>query len=168
MLRWDLPVPRSGKPKRALSALFVEASMGLEPMIRVLQTLALATWPRRHSFNNRGLLTENPVLQSAILNHLSGRWDSNPRPSPWQGDVLPLNHARRASRSGRECREPGSNWRHHNFQSCALPTELSRPVKVPCSKQARILHAEKLIVKQAYKYFTSFLHARYIRVTSIP
>ena len=24
----------------------------------------------------------------------SGRWDLNPRPSPWQGDVLPLNHAR--------------------------------------------------------------------------
>lgn len=24
----------------------------------------------------------------------SGRWDSNPRPSPWQGDVLPLNYAR--------------------------------------------------------------------------
>ena len=20
---------------------------------------------------------------------LSGRWDSNPRPSPWQGDILP-------------------------------------------------------------------------------
>ncbi len=26
----------------------------------------------------------------------SGRWDSNPRPSPWQGDVLPLNHARKS------------------------------------------------------------------------
>src|SRR5574340_133693 len=26
------------------------------------------------------------------------------------------------------CREPESNWRHHNFQSCALPTELSRLV----------------------------------------
>jgi hypothetical protein len=25
---------------------------------------------------------------------LSGRWDSNPRPSPWQGDVLPLYYAR--------------------------------------------------------------------------
>ena len=25
----------------------------------------------------------------------SGRWDSNPRPSPWQGDVLPLNYTRR-------------------------------------------------------------------------
>jgi hypothetical protein len=34
------------------------------------------------------------ALQSTILNRLSGRWDSNPRPSPWQGDVLPLNHAR--------------------------------------------------------------------------
>ena len=31
-------------------------------------------------------------LQSSML---SGRWDSNPRPSPWQGDVLPLYYARR-------------------------------------------------------------------------
>ncbi len=30
-----------------------------------------------------------------LCNDLSGRWDSNPRPSPWQGDVLPLNHARK-------------------------------------------------------------------------
>jgi hypothetical protein len=29
--------------------------------------------------------------------------------------------------AGRECREPESNWRHRNFQSRALPTELSRP-----------------------------------------
>ena len=35
------------------------------------------------------------IHQSTILNHLSGRWDSNPRPSPWQGDVLPLYYARR-------------------------------------------------------------------------
>ena len=28
--------------------------------------------------------------------------------------------------SGRECRDPGSDWGHHDFQSCALPTELSR------------------------------------------
>ena len=25
---------------------------------------------------------------------LSGRWDSNPRPTPWQGVVLPLYYAR--------------------------------------------------------------------------
>ncbi len=26
----------------------------------------------------------------------------------------------------RECRDPGSNWGHRDFQSRALPTELSR------------------------------------------
>jgi hypothetical protein len=45
--------------------------MGFEPMIRVLQTLAL------------------PLGHVAESDYLSGRWDSNPRPSPWQGDVLP-------------------------------------------------------------------------------
>ncbi len=29
---------------------------------------------------------------------------------------------------GRECRDPGSNWGHRDFQSRALPTELSRQV----------------------------------------
>ena len=28
------------------------------------------------------------------LEYWSGRWDSNPRPSPWQGDALPLSHFR--------------------------------------------------------------------------
>jgi hypothetical protein len=47
--------------------------MGFEPMIRVLQTLAL------------------PLGHVAMVNRneKSGRWDSNPRPSPWQGDILP-------------------------------------------------------------------------------
>jgi hypothetical protein len=40
-------------------------------VIRVLQTLAL------------------PLGHDAILKIKSGRWDSNPRPSPWQGDILP-------------------------------------------------------------------------------
>ena len=71
----------------------------------------LTTWPRRH------------------FKELSGRWDSNPRPSPWQGDVLPLYYARISWSmiSDRECRDPGSNWGHRDFQSRALPTELSRP-----------------------------------------
>ena len=59
--------------------MFLEASTGLEPVIRVLQTLALPAWPRRHV---------------VLLKMQSGRWDSNPRPSPWQGDVLPLNYTR--------------------------------------------------------------------------
>jgi hypothetical protein len=33
-------------------------------------------------------------IAKLLIKNQSGRWDSNPRPSPWQGDVLPLNHAR--------------------------------------------------------------------------
>src|SRR3989338_3093787 len=29
-----------------------------------------------------------------LINYESGRRELNPRPSPWQGDVLPLNHSR--------------------------------------------------------------------------
>jgi hypothetical protein len=44
-------------------------------VIRVLQTLAF------------------PLGHDAGIKK-SGRWDSNPRPSPWQGDILPLNYFR--------------------------------------------------------------------------
>ena len=50
----------------------------------------LTTWPRRH-------IIEWEILIECSNHHsliLSGRWDSNPRPSPWQGDVLPLYYAR--------------------------------------------------------------------------
>src|SRR5215210_185024 len=62
----------------------------------------------------------------------SGRRDSNPRPSPWQGDALPTeplppDDATPGPPPRRWCREPDSNWRHRDFQSRALPTELSRP-----------------------------------------
>ena len=49
----------------------------------------------------------------------SGRRDSNPRPPPWQGDVLPLNYFR-------ICRLDDSNARPSDYKSDALPTELSR------------------------------------------
>src|SRR5512138_3437584 len=35
----------------------------------------------------------------------SGRWDSNPRPQPWQGCALPLSYARAPSAYYREGRE---------------------------------------------------------------
>ena len=50
----------------------------LNPRMRVLQTLALPD------------LATSPCCCVSE----SGRWDSNPRPSPWQGDVLPLNYTR--------------------------------------------------------------------------
>src|SRR5688500_10950698 len=63
----------------------------------------------------------------------SGRRDSNPRPSPWQGDALPTEPLplAKSAEPGRMwwCREPESNWRHRDFQSRALPTELSRRVQ---------------------------------------
>ena len=54
----------------------------------------------------------------------SGRRDSNSRPSPWQGDALPLSHSRKW------CPEAESNHRHEDFQSSALPTELSGQERV--------------------------------------
>ncbi len=50
----------------------------------VLQTPAL---PLGDVARQKGGLT-------SVIPLLSGRWDSNPRPSPWQGDVLPLYYAR--------------------------------------------------------------------------
>ncbi len=50
----------------------------------------------------------------------SERRDSNSRPSPWQGEALPLSYFRKYW-----CPEAESNHRHGDFQSPALPTELS-------------------------------------------
>ena len=52
----------------------LEATTGFEPVMGVLQTPALTTWPRRRK--------------------RSGRRDSNSRPPPWQGGALPLSYFR--------------------------------------------------------------------------
>ena len=61
--------------------------------MRVLQTLAL---PLGHDaiFYRLSLCSPSFGILRGTLKLLSGRWDSNPRPSPWQGDVLPLYYAR--------------------------------------------------------------------------
>ena len=78
----------------------------------------------------------------------SGRRDLNPRPSPWQGDALPLRHFRLSDHPTtargtstlprlrgvcpplavhvRRCRGAELNCRHRDFQSRALPPELPR------------------------------------------
>ncbi len=43
------------------------------------------------SFKSENLLS---LLLRVYLSLKSGRWDSNPRHSPWQGDALPLSYAR--------------------------------------------------------------------------
>jgi hypothetical protein len=79
---------KTASPKR-LAVEEASARFGLA--IRILQTLAL---PLGHDaiYTQQGLLTEHLPIRNPPC--LSGRWDSNPRPSPWQGDVLPLYYAR--------------------------------------------------------------------------
>ena len=60
----------------------------------------------------------------------SGAEDGTRTRDPHLGKVMlyQLSHFRPiATGVFRWCREPDSNWRPHDFQSCALPTELSRP-----------------------------------------
>ncbi len=59
-----------------------------------------------------------------------GAEDGTRTRDPHLGKVMlyQLSHFRsKRSATRRWCREPGSNWRHRDFQSRALPTELSRP-----------------------------------------
>src|SRR5690606_33623647 len=64
--------------------------------------------------------TKNPTNPCGVLLCAwSGGRDSNPRPSPWQGDALPLSYFRLLWWLRAE-----SNRRHADFQSAALPTEL--------------------------------------------
>ena len=97
-------------------------------MIRVLQTLAL---PLGHVAGKPTDGKRLDVIQPSAISHLQKRAGNGIRTR----DLLlgkevfyQLNYARETGLTiGQECREPESNWRHHDFQSCALPTELSRP-----------------------------------------
>src|SRR6266498_2356200 len=53
-------------------------------------TLLLNFWEKNGNFGSTSISGNHAVFYKK----LSGRWDSNPRPSPWQGDVLPLYYAR--------------------------------------------------------------------------
>jgi hypothetical protein len=68
----------------------IEATTGFEPVMRVLQTLA---FPLGHVAGKKWL-TANGFLRPSALSHLlrtlSGQWDSDPQPPPWQGGVLPI------------------------------------------------------------------------------
>src|SRR5438309_8704772 len=59
----------------------------------------------------------------------NGAEDGTRTRDPHLGKVMlyQLSHFRSVHATGCWCREPESNWRHRDFQSRALPTELSRP-----------------------------------------
>ena len=79
------------------------------------KSCALPTWliPKNSNGVPEGTRTpgtwlRRPLLYPAELQALifkwSGRRDSNPRPSPWQGDALPLSHFRKTIKFG------GGEW----------------------------------------------------------
>jgi hypothetical protein len=76
-----------------------KATTGFEPVIAVLQTAAFplgyVAWLISILDLRYKPVTKQPKIWNYRLKIESGRWDSNPRPSPWQGDALPLSHARK-------------------------------------------------------------------------
>src|SRR5881296_2603565 len=77
------------------------------------------------------------VAQIAIVPLLSGAllgpdWDQTyGGGASALGNLAAVACTKRPVCSGfRKWRGPESNWRHHDFQSCALPTELPRPQRL--------------------------------------
>ncbi len=85
-----------------------EATAGFEPANEGFADPCLTAWRRRlGSFSERARGFEPPIFSLARR-----RSAAEPRP---QGDT-----------DQAQCRDPESNWGHRDFQSRALPTELSR------------------------------------------
>ena len=76
--------------------------------VRCPTTRRRGSGPRRRNGAEDGTRTRDPHLGKVMLYQLSHFRSKDPSTLRW-------------------CREPDSNWRHRDFQSRALPTELSRP-----------------------------------------
>src|ERR1051325_11698556 len=77
----------------------MEAAIGIEPINKGFADLCLTTWLRRHisaRIKDEGGKMKQFVLHppAFIAISWSGRRDLNSRPSPWQGDALPLSYSR--------------------------------------------------------------------------
>ena len=90
-LRLPIPPQRHNMIKRKLCTVkcrvFLEAPPGFEPGVKVLQTLALP-------LGDSAVLPVRLVKRKNSADIWSGKRDSNPRHSPWQGDALPLSYSR--------------------------------------------------------------------------
>src|SRR5262245_48705570 len=101
---------------------FTDSRYGVRPLDEGAAGLFLEWLPAHDGQENGaedGTRTRDPHLGKVMLYQLSHfRSMTRPPPKRW-------------------CREPDSNWRHRDFQSRALPTELSRPDGQPGSVARR-------------------------------
>ena len=79
----------------------LEAAIGIEPMNKGFADLCLTTWLRRpkerQKVKGKRQKFRFPLflLPFSFCHEIwSGRRDLNSRPSPWQGDALPLSYSR--------------------------------------------------------------------------
>ena len=90
------PVTSSMSRKRAnqlrQSTKSVEVETGFEPVYAALQA------------------TASPLGHSTVVTGASGRRDSNPRPSPWQGDALPAEPRPRSQELILNLKKTSRNW----------------------------------------------------------
>jgi hypothetical protein len=128
----DTPVDRCGKDSYLAGIVdFIgeklEARAGIEPAHKGFADLSLTTWvPRLGRVALSCGSVQSTLLSAARLccggADWSGRRDLNSRPSPWQGDALPLSYSRfrRISGSGNfraladfRCRKKGPRRGEH-------------------------------------------------------
>jgi|HubBroStandDraft_2_1064218.scaffolds.fasta_scaffold150638_2 hypothetical protein len=77
----------------------LEARAGIEPAHKGFADLSLTTWVPRHGLpaSKAADRSKPPAAQRGLepgTAEWSGRRDLNSRPSPWQGDALPLSYSR--------------------------------------------------------------------------
>ena len=75
----------------------LEARAGIEPAHKGFADLSLTTWVPRLGRAALKIVEARPNCRSQPGNpegSWSGRRDLNSRPSPWQGDALPLSYSR--------------------------------------------------------------------------
>jgi hypothetical protein len=123
---------------RRLPGRKLEARAGIEPAHKGFADLSLTTWVPRLGLP-ASLDTVRPIPPNDRRNfhrrdaEWSGRRDLNSRPSPWQGDALPLSYSRLTQVRVYRGAETGSNWYGRELKS--QQTTQNAAIRVPYRRQ---------------------------------